>query len=98
MTTQIKTSGIEDKAVTAEKMAVNSVGEKQYAKKSIQPRHLSDAAKKPAEDAADAAKAAKHAVDNVTKKLKNVGTQSVVTVAPSSAAGFEDGHVWYVVD
>ena len=28
---------------------------------------------------------------------KNVGTQSVVTTAPTSASGFPNGHVWYVV-
>jgi len=27
----------------------------------------------------------------------NVGTQSVVTTAPTSASGFANGHVWYVV-
>jgi hypothetical protein len=27
----------------------------------------------------------------------NIGTQSVVTTAPTSASGFANGHVWYVV-
>ena len=27
----------------------------------------------------------------------NVGTQSVVTTAPTSASGFANGHIWYVV-
>jgi hypothetical protein len=30
-------------------------------------------------------------------KLDNAGTQSVVTTAPTSASGFANGHVWYVV-
>lgn len=30
-------------------------------------------------------------------KLNNAGTQSVVTTAPTSASGFANGHVWYVV-
>ena len=30
-------------------------------------------------------------------KLNNAGTQSVVTTAPTSASGFPNGHVWYVV-
>jgi hypothetical protein len=27
----------------------------------------------------------------------NIGTQSVVTTAPTSASGYANGHVWYVV-
>jgi len=30
-------------------------------------------------------------------KLNNAGTQSVVTTAPTSASGYANGHVWYVV-
>jgi hypothetical protein len=30
-------------------------------------------------------------------KLNNAGTQSVVTTAPTSASGFANGHIWYVV-
>ena len=30
-------------------------------------------------------------------KLNNAGTQSVVTSAPTSASGFANGHIWYVV-
>ena len=34
---------------------------------------------------------------NPTVGGKTVGTQSVVTTAPTSASGFPNGHVWYVV-
>ena len=33
----------------------------------------------------------------ITADSKSVGTQSVVTTAPTSASGFPNGHVWYVV-
>ena len=35
--------------------------------------------------------------DTVYSLPSNVGTQSVVTTAPTSASGFANGHVWYVV-
>ena len=35
--------------------------------------------------------------DTVYSLPSNVGTQSVVTTAPTSASGFDNGHVWYVV-
>jgi len=34
---------------------------------------------------------------DVVSNGQTVGTQSIVTVNPSSATGFPDGHVWYVV-
>ena len=34
---------------------------------------------------------------DVVSNGQAVGTQSIVTVNPSSATGFPDGHVWYVV-
>jgi hypothetical protein len=34
---------------------------------------------------------------SVTLGGDNIGTQSVVTTAPTSASGFANGHVWYVV-
>ena len=33
----------------------------------------------------------------ITSAAKNVGTQTVTATAPSSASGFPNGHVWYVV-
>ena len=33
----------------------------------------------------------------ITSASKDVGTQSVVTTAPTSGAGFPTGHVWYVI-
>jgi hypothetical protein len=33
----------------------------------------------------------------ITSAAKNVGTQTVTATAPSSATGFPNGHVWYVV-
>jgi len=33
----------------------------------------------------------------LTYDSKSVGTQSIVTTAPTSATGFPNGHVWYVV-
>lgn len=33
----------------------------------------------------------------ITANSQNVGTQSIVTTAPTSASGFPNGHVWYVV-
>lgn len=33
----------------------------------------------------------------ITSNSQDVGTQSVVTTAPTSASGFPNGHVWYVV-
>lgn len=33
----------------------------------------------------------------ITADSKSVGTQSIVTTAPTSATGFPNGHVWYVV-
>ena len=35
--------------------------------------------------------------DALKTKLDGAGTQSVVTTAPTSASGFANGHVWYVV-
>jgi hypothetical protein len=33
----------------------------------------------------------------ITSAAKNVGTQTITATAPSSASGFPNGHVWYVV-